>query len=238
MDPQRQKQLQQLLRHLGISSLGDVDLALLDQALTHPSAPSLKNYETLEFLGDAALRLAAAEYLLEAYPTAVVGELTALRSHLVSDKTLTQLADSYGLERFLWMSDAAAKDPSGRPSRLAEAFEAVLGVLYLARHDLSLIRPWLDHHFERLAKSVQADPARHNYKAALQELTQAHYKALPNYHTVELTRTHGDLERFGSEVWFQGKLWGRGKGASMKLAEQAAAREAFQAFQGLLLSGK
>jgi ribonuclease III len=226
-DPTRQRQLQRCLQRLGLPETTAVNWHLLDLAFTHSSASATANYEYLEFLGDAALRLAAAEFLMETYPEAAVGELAAVRSRLVSDHTLAQLADDLGLETYVYMSSSAWGDRAGRRSRLADVFEAVLGVLYLERHNLSLIRPWLDGHLQRLAQQIWQDPTLQNYKAALQELTQAHYKALPEYQTQEISHVHGDTERFASEVWFMNQCWGRGRGASIKQAEQSAAQQAY-----------
>ncbi|MCG8366354.1 MAG: ribonuclease III [Pseudanabaenales cyanobacterium] len=231
LDPRRQKELQRLALKLGLCDSAPVDWEKLDLALTHISISAAENYEQLEFLGDAALRLAAAEFLLEAYPNLKVGEMAAIRSHLVSDRTLAELADCYGLERYLLISASAAGDKAGRQSRLADAFEAILGALYLSTQSLDLIRPWLDSHLKRLAAEVRTDPARQNYKAALQELTQAYNRTLPEYRVQEIKQSHGDPERFSAEAWFQGRRWGCGKGASIKLAEQAAAEEAFWALK-------
>ncbi|HEY9736534.1 MAG TPA: ribonuclease III [Trichocoleus sp.] len=231
IDPLRQRQLQRCLQRLGLSDKTVVNWQLLDRAFTHSSASPSANYEDLEFLGDAALRLAAAEFLMEAYPSATVGELAAVRSRLVSDQTLAQLSDELGLESYLQMSSSAWGDKAGRRSRLADVFEAVLGVLYLETHNLGLIRPWLDGHLRRLAQQIWQDPTLQNYKAALQELTQARYKALPEYQTQEISHVHGDAERFASEVWFLGNCWGSGRGASMKQAEQRAAQAAYAALK-------
>ncbi|MEO0541764.1 MAG: putative dsRNA-binding protein, partial [Cyanobacteria bacterium P01_A01_bin.105] len=122
----------------------------------------------------------------------------------------------------------AAGDRAGQASRLADAFEAVLGALYLSTNDLSLVRPWLDGEFQRLTQALQQDPARRNYKAALQELTQAHHKQLPDYQVAEISQVHGDPQRFYAEVWYQGKKWGDGKGGSRKQAQQAAAQQALR----------
>lgn len=227
LDPARQRSLQQCLRKLGVPEIPTLDWQQLDQALTHASASAVVNYEHLEFLGDAALRLAAAEFLLESYPQATVGELAAIRSRLVSDQTLADIADLLGLETHLRVSAGASRDLAGRRSRLADAFEAVLGALYLHDHDLRLIRPWLDPHMHRLAEQIRQDPTLQNYKAALQEMTQAACGALPEYRTEEVSQIHGDLQRFASTVWFQQRSWGTGRGSSMKQAEQAAARMAY-----------
>ncbi|MEO1401111.1 MAG: ribonuclease III [Cyanobacteria bacterium J06635_1] len=234
IDPRRRQALGSFLRRLGLSDASSVRWELLHQSLVDISTAPAHNNQQLEFLGDAALRLAAAEFLRETYPNMEVGEMAAVRSQLVSDRTLATLADSYGLERYLWLSASASSDKAGRASRLADAFEAVLGALYLSTHTLSLIRPWLDAHFERLTQAIQQDPARQNYKAALQELTQAQHKQLPVYRTQEISQRHGDPERFYAEVWYQDQCWGKGKGPSIKQAEQVAAQSAFSQLKPLL----
>jgi ribonuclease III len=235
LDPRRQQALHRLTEKLGIADAALVNWALLDQALVDISLSPQHNNQVLEFLGDAALRLAAAEFLQEVYPQLEVGEMAAVRSQLVSDRTLATLADSYGLNRYLWLSDSAQSDRAGYASRMADAFEAVLGALYLSTHNLRLIRPWLDAHFERLTQAIQQDPARQNYKAALQELTQAHHKQLPEYRVTEISQSHADPERFVAEVWYQNQRWGEGKGPSIKQAEQVAAKAAFTTLQASLI---
>ncbi|MBD1906975.1 ribonuclease III [Funiculus sociatus GB2-A5] len=226
-DPRRQKQLEKLIQKLGLPEQAPVQWSLLDLALTHPTVSPSGNYEQLEFLGDAVVRMAASELLWEIYPNCSVGEFSAIRKVLVSDRTLARIADSYGLDRYLLVSESAAGDKAGLTSRMADAFEAVLGALYLSTHTLELVRPWLDPHFKYLSSEIRTDPAYQNYKDALQEWTQAHYQTLPEYRVKENRRFHGDPERFAAEVWFQGRLLGQGKGHSKKAAEQAAAKEAF-----------
>ncbi len=227
--PQRQKQLESLLHQLGLSDLKLVQWSLVDLALTHPTFSATANYDQLEFVGDAVVRLVTAEYLFEQHSSLPVGEFTAIRSILVSDRSLARLAESYGFDRYLLVSESARKDRSGRDSRLAESFEAILGALYLSTHSLRLIRPWLDPHLRELVAEVLSDPARQNYKAALQEWSQAHYKALPEYRVTASDR-EGD-DRFHAEVWFQDKCLGQGHGRSIKTAEQAAAHAAFWALR-------
>lgn len=226
-DPRRSKQLRQFVQKLGLSEQAPVQWALLDLALTHPSISAETNYEQLEFVGDAVVRIATSEFLYETYPNALVGEFAAIRSVLVSDRILAQLAQIYGLERYLVVSSSAATDTAGETSRLADAFEAVLGALYLSTHTLELIRPWLDPHLQQLAAEIRNDPARQNYKDALQEWTQAHYKLLPEYRLKETSLAHNDAQRFTAEVWLQDRRLGEGKGRSKKAAEQAAAKQAF-----------
>ena len=222
----RQKQLQSLVEKLSISQPDAIKWNLLDLALTHSTVSSKHNYEQLEFVGDAVVRLVAAELLLEKYSDCAVGEFAAIRSILVSDRSLAQIANNYGWSRYLQVSKSAAGDKAGEESRLADSFEAVLAALYLSTNNLELIRPWLDPHFQKLIAEIRSDPAHQNYKAALQEWTQGHYKALPTYKVEQANQVHGDRERFHAEVWFQGKQLGEGKGPSIKGAEQAAAKSA------------
>lgn len=232
-DPRREKQLRQLIQRLGLPESVSVRWQLLDLALTHPTASATANYERLEFVGDAVVKLAAAEFLFAAYPDATEGQLSAIRGALVSDRVLSQIADAYGFDRYLLMANSALVDKTGRETRLAAVFEAVLAALYLSTGNLNLICPWLDDHFRKFAEIISQDPALQNYKGALQGLTQAHYQTLPEYRVTEVGRTHGDAERFVAEVWFQEQCWGEGKGPSKKAAEQAAAEQAFRALQGM-----
>lgn len=227
LDPYRQSQLAKLVQKLGLSQSQPIAWTLLDLALIHPTASAQNNYEQLEFVGDAVVRLATAEFLRETYPEARVGELAAVRSVLVSDRTLAQIARVYNLDRYLIKSNSASHDQTGVNTRLADALEAVMAALYLSSQDLSLVHPWLDLHLLPLAEAIRTDPARQNYKAALQEWSQANLKERPTYQVTETDPTHDAPERFTAEVWLQECCLGRGTGRSIKAAQQAAAREAF-----------
>ncbi|MEO0541432.1 MAG: ribonuclease III domain-containing protein, partial [Cyanobacteria bacterium P01_A01_bin.105] len=152
LDDLRRCQLQQLVEPWGVATHA-VNWALLDQALTDISTSAHYNNQHLEFFGDAVLRLSAAAFLREAYPQMTVGEMAATRSQLVSDRTLTRLAERHRLTYYLRLAKSAAGDRAGQASRLADAFEAVLGALYLSTNDLSLVRPWLDGEFQRLTQA-------------------------------------------------------------------------------------
>lgn len=230
-NPRREKELRTLVQKLGLPDTIAVNWSLLDLALIHPSFSKEVNYQQLEFVGDAVVRLASAEVLLETYPNAPVGEFAALRSMMVSDRTLAEFADVYGLERYLLTSSRASLDEDGRVSRLADAFEAVLGALYLSTHTMQFIRPWLDELLLHKAAEIYQDPARFNYKDALQEWTQAHYKILPQYRVQEINLADNKEERFLAEVWLNNKKLGSGTGRTKKAAEQAAAKEAISSIE-------
>ena len=226
--PRRQKQLQSLVKKLGLPEVAPIKWQLLDLALTHPTISAEANYDKLEFVGDAVVRLATAEFLWENYPESSVGDFSGLRGELVSDRTLAQIADSYGLETYLLLDKSAAGDAAGRETRLADALEAVMGAFYLSTHTLELVHPWLDVHLKQLAAEILIDPARRNYKAALQEFTQSTYKLLPEYEVKESKQMRGNTQIFTAVVKVQGEKWGTGKGSSKKAAEQAAAKQAFE----------
>jgi ribonuclease-3 len=224
--PQRQKQLERLIEKLSLPKQSAVKWHLLDLALTHPTVSPEANYEQLEFVGDAVARLAVAEFLMQHFSHLPVGEFSAIRSVLVSDRILARIAREYTLDRYLLVANSAINDKLGEESRLAEAFEALLGALYLSTHSMVFIHPWLDPHFHQLVDEILTDPARQNYKAALQEWTQAHYKCLPEYKVRE-ARSSDAEHRFIAEVWLQNQCLGVGQGRSIKAAEQAAAQVAF-----------
>ena len=211
LDIRREKQLKNCIQKLGLSSVENVDWEILNLALTHPTFSQKDNYQQLEFVGDSVIRLVAAEILLENYPNELVGEFAAIRSILVSDNTLAEFA----------------KDKIGRVSWLADTFEALLGALYLNRQNMSLIRPWLDPLLITKAAEIRADPARQNYKDALQEWSQSQYKLLPKYQVVQHQGSENHHQRFFAEVWVKNNNLGSGYGCSKKVAEQAAAKNAF-----------
>lgn len=227
--PPRRRALEHLMNRLGFKDpawLEQLRWDLLDQALIHPSLDGQRNNDRLEFLGDSVLRILATEFLFQSYPHLSVGELTAVRSDLISDAHLAELADLHGLERYLEVGSSSQNDLAGRERRLADAFEAVLGSLYLSwgMHTLARLHPWLDPYFRQRVEQWFQDPTRRNPKAALQELTQRLWGTLPEYRLVA-AREHPP--HFTMEVWGHGQCWGRGEGRSKKAAEMAAAAQAY-----------
>jgi ribonuclease III len=219
--PGRQRQLEKLIDRLGLPSTATVQWLLLDLALTHVSVSATDNYEQLEFLGDAVLRLFVAKHLWTHDRHDNVGQWTAVRSVLVSDRILSEVAYAFGLERFLLVAPSAARDTKGETSRLANTLEAVIGALYLSTHNFTLIEPWLRPELEQRAAQVRLDPTYQNYKAALQQWTQGHFHRLPEYRVTEEPTPAMPLLRFSAEVWLQDEWLGIGTGASRKAAEKA-----------------
>lgn len=242
IDPRRQRELIRLLERMGLeqSKLEQVnpqgfDWLLIDRSLVHPSFSTTYNNDQLEFVGDSVLRLSVSLFLQERYGDRTVGELAALRSHLVSDKTLAKIAGIYELQKYVVVSNAARNDLQALRSLLADAIEALMAALYISTGDLAFIRKWLDPHMQSFAEALLEIPALGNYKVALQELTQGRWKRLPEYRTVETTAGQANEQQkdnlFLVEVWFDDQCWGKGQGKSIKAAQQEAAAIALEEMQ-------
>lgn len=250
----RQRQILDLLRSLGLdppdpapgltdpSASPEPDLAPIEEALTHSSAGLRQNHERLEFLGDAVLRLAAAEFLQRHHPRLSVGACSALRAQIVSDRWLAELAETCHLAEALRLGPAAARDRIGRATVLAECCEALVGGIYEAwggaRGGLEAVHIWLDPHWQAATAELLADPHRHNWKSALQEWSQGQGLGLPRYNCREVSRAHGDPRRFHCEVALAPSedIRGEGWGGSRRDAEQQAARHALEALHAAVPS--
>ena len=204
----------------------------MDEALIHVSAGRSKNFERLEFLGDAVLRLAATEFIDQHYPNLPVGRCSSLRAQLVSDRWLTQLGDKLQLDSFLVLGPKALGDTTAKATLHADATEALIGAIYSGSdNNLAPIHQWLTPHWQQTATDVLATPHRFNGKSILQEWSQAKGLGLPNYTTTEQSSRHGDPERFKSHVEVGTELGADGFGGSRKDAEQNAAAEAVESLQ-------
>jgi ribonuclease-3 len=234
MDPLRTRQLLTLLSQLGLDPQADQPVCLdpIDEALSHTSAAGPRNHERLEFLGDAVLRLAAAEWLIHHHPQRGVGEWSGLRAQLVSDRWLAALGERCGLQAVARIGPMAAGDLAGRATLLAELCEALVGGIYEAwgggGPGLAAVRRWLDPHWQQGAAELLADPHRHNWKSALQEWSQGLGLGLPHYRCQEVSRRHGDPRRFHCQVWLADRSLGEGWGGARREAEQQAARQALE----------
>ena len=131
--PQRDQQLQELWRQLvtdsspaNESKLNPEQLEHLDEALTHTSTGLARHHEQLEFLGDAVLRLAASDFIESEHPQMPVGERSALRAQLVSDRWLAELGSKIGIEAFIKLGAKASGDRAARTTLRAEHCEALI----------------------------------------------------------------------------------------------------------------
>lgn len=209
------------------------DPELLFWALTHRSflnsngGESPCSNERLEFLGDSVLELVVNEFLYRAYPDHQEGELTKMKSLLVSRGVLAEQAKGLSLGRYLFMSDAERESGgSFRPSILADGFEAVVGALYLDG-GLAVARQFIDENLLVDVHHILGSRSHVNYKSVLQENIQERFKTYPRYRIV--SETGPDHRKvFTVEVTVKGDQLGLGKGTNKKRAEQAAAQNALE----------
>lgn len=204
------------------------DKKLLQLAMTHPSHAGQTHVhnQRLEFLGDAVLQLTMSARLYHQYPDLQEGQLSKLRARCVQEGALEVAARKLHLGDYLVLGHGEDKG-GGRekPSILADAFEALLGAMYL---DGAMEQA------ERLVKTIipiQDLPKVHDYKTEYQELAQSVAGVTPVYRIVS-EEGPAHAKQFSAEVTLNGKVTGQGSGSSKKQAEQQAARAALQK-QGL-----
>ena len=205
-----------------------INLLYINESLTHSSANSKVNYENLEFLGDAVLRLIASDFIKNKYPYMQVGERSELRSHLVSDQWLEEVGKKINIKSVLIIGEKALRDKSAKATIQAEATEALIGALYESLTVLDPIKDWLIPFWEDKSNEVLSDPHRQNYKSALQEWTQSKGLSIPKYITTEIDKRHDNPKRFFCTVYIKERSISEGWGKSMKQAEKDAANKALK----------
>tara|TARA_B100000700_G_scaffold206795_1_gene227306 strand:- start:98 stop:841 length:744 start_codon:yes stop_codon:yes gene_type:complete len=205
-----------------------INLLCLNQSLTHSSANSELNYENLEFIGDAVLRLIASDFIKNKYPYMKVGERSELRSHLVSDQWLEEVGEKINIKSVLVIGQKAIRDKSAKATIQAESTEALIGALYESLSILDPIKNWLIPFWEDKSEEVLSDPHRQNYKSALQELTQRKGLSIPRYKTSEIDKKHDNPKRFFCTVYIKDRSIAEGWGKSIKQAEKNAANQALK----------
>jgi ribonuclease-3 len=181
---------------------------------------SPRDNERLEYLGDAVLQLITAEYLFKLRPGAAEGEMTQLRSAMVNTNTLAALGEELGLGDYLYLGKGIAKG-GGRSLRslLANAFEAVLGAIFLDAGYDAAYHYYLDR-FRALPEPVQDE----NYKGRVQQVVQERYGLTPYY---DSAGARGGRQREYTAVVYAGAdPLGTGHGMTKQAAEQEAARNA------------
>ncbi len=198
------------------------DQALLRRALTHRSRGG-RNNERLEYLGDSILGFVMAEALFVRFPRVAEGDLTRMRSRLVRRETLAAQARSLGMPACLRLGGGALGSGSG-DALLADAFEAVVGAVYLDS-DLSTVKTVLLKLFtQELAQLSPHTPK--DYKTRLQEHLQKHGLPLPLYEVIEQSgKPHALTFTVACKVSALTEPVTAG-GASRRSAEQACARRA------------
>jgi ribonuclease-3 len=183
--------------------------------------------ERLEFLGDAVLGFIVAEKLYQDFPDLTEGEMTRLRSVLVSRSTLAGVARAINLGNYLCLGKGEeASDGRNKPANLAGALEAVIAAVAIDQ-GLDTVRELvLKLLSEELQEAIRQDTVIDD-KSRLQEIIQAKYRAAPVYRLVGAVGPDHD-KRFTVEVMGGGVVLGMGSGKSKKMAETEAARLALK----------
>lgn len=210
--------------------------ALLQRALTHrsylnenPDYP-LEDNERLEFLGDAVLDFITGEYLYHRFPEMPEGRLTNLRSALVRTETLARFATQLNLGDYIFLGRGEEESGGRRRSAiLCDAFEALIGALYLDQ-GLEAARAFICSIIDPTLQAILASDTDKDSKSRLQEVAQSHYQLTPTYRTVK-EQGPDHAKEFTVEALIGGKIYGRGTGFSKQLAAQSAAQQALQTLE-------
>lgn len=233
--PDKREPWAELGRRLGFA---EGDLPVLVQALTHPAffegSRSHKDGDNqrLEFLGDAVLDLIAGDYLFRAYPAAQEGELSKMRAFIVCEASLAEAAVGLGVDKALRLGHGSeAGGDRQRPSVLADAFEAVIGAVFICQGYAAARELFLSQFRSKMDRLTPAD--YEDKKSLLQELVQAR---VPHGVSYRLLSSSGPdhAPTFESAVYCGKLLLGQGKGRSKKESEVAAAAAALRTKDGWL----
>jgi len=195
-------------------------------ATSGETGPSTSN-ERMEFLGDSVLSLVVNEHLYLAYPDKSEGELTKMKSVIVSKQILAHLAKKISLGSFVLVSDNAQRaGVSEMDSVLADTLEAVFGAVFIDG-GFEAGRTCILHVMPEDMSEIVYKEETINYKSLLQEYIQALHKIPPRYRVQSTAGPDHDKE-FSVEVVVKGTVLGAGAGKTKKHAEQEAAREAYR----------
>jgi ribonuclease-3 len=215
------------------SSLGFTfnDPAILSQAFIHssytnenPGLPGGDN-QTMEFLGDAVLNMVVAEMLYRGFPTLPEGKLTEIRISMIRQEKLAEKAADINLGDYLLLGKG--EEASGgrlKRNNLADTFEALTAAIFLDR-GLDITQKFIMSAFHNELEAIKSGKLTSNFKAMLQELTQAEFKTLPEYEIIESTGPDHDRV-FIVSVSLGDVVLAVGSGKTRKTAESAAARVA------------
>lgn len=198
------------------------DIKQLETALTHRSASSNHN-ERLEFLGDAILGNVIAHQLFQQFPGADEGQLSRLRAFLVKEKALFELAQELDIGDFLRLGSGELKSGGfRRASILSDAFEAIIGAVYLDS-DFVTTKKFILNLYHKKLSTLSLEMAQKDPKTRLQEWLQARNVETPVYQVIRSSgKDHAKVYWVSCRVNYKG-LESEGQGFSRRKAEQDAA---------------
>jgi ribonuclease-3 len=205
---------------------------LLRSALTHASGADhrLASNERLEFLGDAILGAVVCELLFRQFPDYLEGDLTKIKSVVVSRQTCAKISEALGLQQCLILGKGMASVPDVPPSLLADVFESLVAAIYLDGGDAAA-RAFIAEYIGPEIELVAAGELGGNYKSLLQQFAHRECGSTPNYQLVdEKGPDHSKAFKIAAQV--KGKQFSPAWGRNKKEAEQRAACNALSELHG------
>lgn len=208
------------------------DPTFLREALTHASGANhrLVSNERLEFLGDAILGAIVCEALFLAFPDYLEGELTRIKSVVVSRRTCAKISRALGLEEFLVLGKGMGSQDETPASVLADVFESLIGAIYLDG-GMEAAKRFILRHIEAEIDATVDGTGGVNYKSQLQQLAQRQFGETPTYLLLdEKGPDHSKCFKISAQIGRRqyAPAWGSNK----KDAEQRAAMNALGELQG------
>jgi ribonuclease-3 len=208
------------------------ELTLLQEALTHASGANhrLASNERLEFLGDAVLGTIVCELLFRKFPHYLEGDLTRIKSSVVSSRTCAKISAHLGIEDFLITGKGMGSPAQTPASVLADVFESLIGAIYLDR-GMEAAREFVIRHLRPEIATAVDEQGESNYKSNLQQVAQREYGETPSYLLLdEKGPDHSKCFKISAKIGQRryASAWGRTK----KEAEQRAALNALCQLSG------
>lgn len=208
------------------------DLQFLVSALTHASGADsrLVSNERMEFLGDAILGWVVCEELYHRFPDFLEGDLTKLKSVVVSRRTCAKVSRALGLQQFLILGKGMTTSPNVPMSVLADVFESLVAGIYLDGGQ-EVAAEFIKRFMEPQIEEAAASESGGNYKSMLQQLAQREHGVTPTYHLQEERGPdHCKCFKVSANIGSQPfpAAWGRSK----KESEQRAAHNAINSLKG------
>lgn len=202
------------------------DTALLARALTHASVASnrLESNERLEFLGDAILGMVVCQYLFENYPDELEGELTKIKSSVVSGKTCALISEELGMAECLFLGNGIAGRSKLPSSVLAAVFESLIAAMMIDA-GIDQTREFILRHVTPYIEEAATSENQHNFKSQLQQHSQKASAATPIYELLD-EKGPDHSKCFEVAVCVAGRRFASAWGPSKKEAEQKAALNA------------
>jgi ribonuclease-3 len=208
------------------------DTQLLDAALTHASGADhrLSSNERLEFLGDAILGVVVCEQLFHQFPNQLEGDLTKLKSIVVSRQTCAKISQALGLREFLVLGKGMTTHPAVPPSVLSDVLESLIAAIYLDG-GMGMAQEFVLTYFGPEIEAAAAGDTGGNYKSLLQQFAQREHGVTPTYHLMdEKGPDHSKCFKMSAQIGRDrfAPAWGRSK----KESEQRAAHNAICQLRG------